>query len=379
MLASRVWPTAIIVVVAVSLFAIGASAVRKRPFTVSTNALPEAARQVALNAVPSLVTDAVLDDVSIAEPSNPVPSAAASSTPISLLFAGDVMLDRSVKIRSVHAGSRSYPFEKLDAAWVNGFDMAVANLEGPVTDKRRPPEKSIDFQFDPEVVTALQQSGFDAFSQANNHALDQGAVGYEDSVRRLREAGFLAFGHQVRDGIISLATTTLRGTNVAFLGWNTTDNPLDRTEARAAIQVAREQAIYVIAYLHWGPEYRDRPHPNEVELAHWLIDQGVDIVIGGHPHWVQGMSMYRGKPIVWSLGNFVFDQDFSVPTKQGLAVSLRLQDKNVSIELHPVRIDASQVSLETGQAKVNRLEAISRVSDEELQASIRNGVVEFKL
>ena len=297
----------------------------------------------------------------------------------SVLFLGDIMLDRSVKIRSVRAGSRSYPFLGLPTGCVDSFGYAVANLEGPVTDARRPPEKEIDFQFDPEVIPALQQTGIDAFSQANNHALDQGSAGYQDSVNRLRNAGFLVFGHQVQDGVIAVATTTIRGETFAFLGWNTPDNPLDRTQAKQAIELAKAQAQHVIAFMHWGPEYKDYAHSIDVDNAHWLIDEGVDVVIGGHPHWVQGISTYKGKPIAWSLGNFVFDQDFSLRTKQGLAVGLTFTENRVQFELFPMSIEKSQPKLEEGDAKTKRLEQLSEISDANLREAIRSGVVEFKL
>ncbi len=296
----------------------------------------------------------------------------------SLRFVGDIMLDRNVKIRSEKAGSRAYPFEKI-ASWLAEADYTIGNLEGPVTDKRRAPEKSIDFLFDPSVLPALTNAGFDAFSQANNHALDQGAVGYQDSVARLRQAGFLAFGHQVDDGIIALATTTIRETKFAFLGWNTTDNPMNRTQARQAISEARQEADHVIAFLHWGPEYRSTPHANEVELAHWLIDEGVDVVIGGHPHWTQGVSVYKGKPILWSLGNFVFDQDFSVPTNQGLGITLEYEEMRVRIHLHPMLITKSQPSLEEGEAKQKRLNDLAEISDASLHSEIEAGVIEISL
>lgn len=298
---------------------------------------------------------------------------------VDLLFVGDIMLDRGVRLRSVRAGTRSHPFLRLPEGWLSEPDLTIGNLEGPVTDQRRSPEKSIDFLFDPEVLPALKNQGFDLFSQANNHALDQGRLGYEDSIRRLREAGFLPFGHQVQDGSIALTTSTVEGIRLAFLGWNTTDNPLEKDEARQAIQLAQQQADHLIAYVHWGPEYRDRPHPNEVALAHWLVDEGVDVVIGGHPHWVQGISRYKGKMIAWSLGNFVFDQDFSVPTKQGLALRLSIAQTKMRVELHPVRIPLSQPELEEGAAKQERLDALAKISDVDLQDDVSRGVLSFDL
>ncbi len=290
-----------------------------------------------------------------------------------LLMVGDLMLDRTVATRTKQSGEPDYPFRKLPPGWTAGFDYSVANLEGSLTPTRRPPEKSIDFQFDPAWATILKDQGFDAFSQANNHALDQGSAGYADSVSRLRNAGFLVFGHQVDDGLIALATTTVNGQRLAFLGWNTTDNPIDLMQAKEAIGVAKAQADTMIAFMHWGLEYQDHPTADNVKLAHWLIDQGVDVVVGGHPHWVQGISIYQGKPIVWSLGNFVFDQDWSKETQQGLAIKLRITPDEVGITPVPLSIKLSQPKLEEGRALQDRLLSLAKISDEDVREEIMEG------
>ena len=303
----------------------------------------------------------------------PVATTTSVSTDISLLVVGDIMLDRNVAARTKKSGNPRYPFLQLPVDWVSGFDFALANLEGPVTPGRRPPVKSIDFQFDPAWTAVLKSQGWDGFSQANNHALDQGAAGYADSVSRLRQAGFVTFGHQVDDDLIALATTTVKGERFAFLGWNNTDNPVNRVQAAGAIATAKAESDLVIAYLHWGNEYRDRPDAQNVELAHWLIDQDVDIVIGGHPHWVQGFSSYKGKPIVWSLGNFVFDQDWSKETQQGLAIELSITPETIRILPVPLSIKVSQPKKEAGTILTARLEALAKISDRELQKVIKEG------
>ncbi len=294
-----------------------------------------------------------------------------------LLFVGDIMLDRNVARRMQEAKDPSYPFRRLPPGWFETFDYAIANLEGPVTDKRRAPEKSIDFQFDPSVIPMLKVQGIDAVSQANNHALDQGAVGYADSVRRLREAGFLVFGHQVQDDDIALATTTIRGKTFAFLGFNTTDNPLDRLQAESVIQHARKQADYVIVYMHWGAEYAHTPIPDVVNLAHWFIDQGVDVVMGGHPHWVQGIERYKEKPIVYSLGNFVFDQDFSSETKESMAMELQFDDTGIQLKPIPLVIEKSQPTLLEDESKNARLRALASYSATSLNDAILAGRILF--
>lgn len=297
----------------------------------------------------------------------------------SLLFVGDIMLDRTVQTRTTASKNPNYPFAKLPLGWLGSFDYTIANLEGPVTDKRRPPEKSIDFKFEPAWLPVLKNLGFDAFSQANNHALDQGRLGAADSSKRLTETGFLHFGDQVNDGDIALATTTVGKTRLAFLGWNTTDNPIVKEDAEAVIKKANEQSDLVIAYLHWGNEYRAKPDQSSVELAHWLIDQGVDVVVGGHPHWSQGASLYKGKPILWSLGNFVFDQDWSEETRYGLAASLELVDNKVAaINLYPLRIDLSQPRLLENEQKRLRLEELAKRSDADLADAVRSGRILVK-
>ncbi len=327
--------------------------------------------------VPTRLDPSPTVPIAVGPPSStfPVASLPDWKPEVSLLFVGDIMLDRNVRLRSLQAGTRAYPFANLPPRWFDTADFAIANLEGPVTDLRRAPEKSIDFLFEPEVMESLRATGIDAFSQANNHALDQGSAGYADSVTRLREAGFLVFGHQVQDGNISVATTTINGIRLAFFGWNTTDNPIDRAQAQETISRVRPEADVLIAYLHWGPEYRNTPHPNEVQTAHWLIDQGFDAIIGGHPHWVQGLSEYKGKPIAWSLGNFIFDQDFSVETRQGMAVRLVVDVRGVlSLELIPLQIDRSQPRVLEGSERQARLDALATISDSALASSTAAGL-----
>lgn len=294
-----------------------------------------------------------------------------------VVFVGDIMLDRKVAERTKNSKNPDYVFQRLPARWFETFDYAVANLEGPVTDQRRDPQKTIDFQFDPSVLPTLQRSGIDAVSQANNHALDQGRIGYEDSVRRLRQAGILVFGDQVHDDSVALATTTISGQSFAFLGFNTTDNALDRVQAEQVIQLAHQSASHTIVYMHWGNEYTHEPTVTMQKLAHWFIDKGVTMVIGSHPHWYQGIESYKGHPIVYSLGNFVFDQEFSVETRQGLAVGFTFSEQKILIEPIPVQIDLSQPRLVEGEERVKRLHDLATLSDPGLKMQIEQGKVEF--
>lgn len=298
--------------------------------------------------------------------------------PVTLLFVGDIMLDRTVATRIKKAKDPGYPFRRLPPGWFDEVDYAIANLEGPLTAIRRPPEKSIDFQFDPSATSTLKELGIDAVSQANNHALDQGRLGYEDSVKNLRDAGFLVFGDQVSDDEVALATTTIRGKRFAFLGFNTTDNPLDLDAASSTLATARANADHVLVFMHWGLEYRHDPPASVTSTAAWLIDHGADVVIGGHPHWVQGLATHQGKPIAYSLGNFVFDQDFSLETRQGLALKLTFYQNRLTLEPIPIQIDKSQPFIVEGEDKDQRLQDLAKISDEDLQEQIKEGRIEFE-
>lgn len=300
---------------------------------------------------------------------------------VSLLFVGDMMFDRTVAARMKKAGSSYYPFEKIGDFKAGGFghvDLLVGNLEGPVTGKKAAPVKEIDFGFDPFMAKVLADEGFDAVSQANNHTLDQGRGGAEESRKILTDNGLAVFGDQTRDDAAnSLGIIQANGRKVALVGFNITDNALDKDAARASIDRALIQADRTVVFIHWGNEYKAKPSPDQVALAHWFIGLGVDAVIGGHPHWMQGIESYGGKPIVYSLGNFIFDQDWSAETGYGLAVTLIFKDRQTALNLFPVQIDKSQPEILTGSSRQGRLDRLAEISDPGLSQSIKQGELVF--
>lgn len=314
------------------------------------------------------------------EPPSPFVKTLPSSPPrsITMFVAGDVMLDRTVATRITAAKNDQYSFLKVmsDPRFVLP-DIRLVNLEGPVTSKRAAPEKEIDFQFDPRFATVLKRIGIDAVSQANNHALDQGRAGAEESRQLLQAAGLTVFGDEVRDTEIALAAMEIRGHKIAFVGFNEASDSLDETQAAATLASARASAETVIVFMHWGEEYRDHPTAKQEARAHWLVDHGADIVLGAHPHWVESISSYKGHPILYSLGNFVFDQDWSVETRKGLALGLSLEDAGVTINLYPVQIDLSQPRFVEGAERDARLKELASISDEPMRAQILQGQVTF--
>lgn len=295
-----------------------------------------------------------------------------------MMVFGDMMFDRTVATRS--KGDLSYPFKKIigqEERFFRGQDLLLGNLEGPVTDTRLPPDKgNVDFMFNTTLPEILKRLGFDGVSQANNHAWDQGEAQAKSSASALEKAGLAVFGDQVReDEDSSVAIVERRGRKIALVGFNNTDNPLDRIIAEKTLASARSKADHLVVFMHWGEEYQAKPNKSQIDLAHWFVDQGVDAVIGGHPHWMQSVEVYRGRIIAYSLGNFVFDQDWSKETNQGLAVGLVLEGDASELYLYPVMLEKSQPRLLTAEERVKRLELLADISDASLAGQIKSGVI----
>jgi poly-gamma-glutamate synthesis protein (capsule biosynthesis protein) len=127
--------------------------------------------------------------------------------------------------------------------------------------------------------------------------------------------------------------------------------------------------------MHWGAEYQAKPNKTQTDLAHWFIDQGVDAIIGSHPHWMESVEVYRNRPIAYSLGNFIFDQDWSAETNLGLAAGLVLNEQGSELHLFPIQITKSQPRLLTGTDRQTRLDYLASISDPSLSSQIKQGVI----
>lgn len=251
-----------------------------------------------------------------------------------VLAFGDVMLDRTLRVSLTRYGN-AYPFEQV-RRMLNGSDLTVANLEGTITSfppKRLEPE-NILFTFDPGVAPALRSVGFDVFSLANNHIDDFGREGLLQTKDYLDAFELSHFGDYFnQQNIVSMQT--VRGMRIAFIGFHEFSYA-PREAVLDAIAAAKKDADAVIVYPHWGPEYELSPSTNQILLARQFIDAGADVVLGAHPHVVQPIEVYKGKLIVYSMGNFVFDQQFSNEVKNGLGIGLVIhRNKVLDVSLFP--------------------------------------------
>ncbi len=294
---------------------------------------------------------------------------------VTLLFVGDVMLSRGVGARMASQADWNFPFLKI-APTLREADLTFGNLECPVSDAGRNRHHLYSFRADPKAIEGLNFAGFDVMSVANNHMYDWGPEALVDTLRRLREAGIQPVGAGADDREAHYpALVEVKGLKIAFLAYvnvepkAATAGPekpgvawLDPARVMADIRFARPLADVVIVGLHWGIEYMTRPQPEQVELAHEMIDAGADLVVGGHPHVVQPLEEYQGRWIAYSLGNFVFDQK-APGTHAGLMLKVRISGREIT-EVLPVPIAIGRTTFQaelTSPRKPSRQKAPSGI------------------
>ncbi|MCM3787243.1 CapA family protein [Domibacillus indicus] len=181
-------------------------------------------------------------------------------------------------------------------------DLTTVNLETTLTEATEKAEKKFRFKGDPEYTQILTDAGIEAVNVANNHIFDYLEQGYEDTKANLKAANIGFFGYE--DSFL----TEVKGVKVGALGyegWADTAEIRDQMEADIA-QLREKGATIVIIHFHWGVERSYVPEESQKTLARFAVDAGADLVVGHHPHVVQGIEEYNGKFIVYSLGNFMF-------------------------------------------------------------------------
>lgn len=181
-------------------------------------------------------------------------------------------------------------------------DLTIANFEGTLTDSEDREDKEYAFKAPAEYAGILTSGSVEAVNTANNHSHDYGNQGYEDTISALDNAGILNFGYD------KTLVTEVKGIKVGLVGIYELKDHLERKEQlkQNIAKVKAEGAQITIVIFHWGNEKEEVPDSNQTTLAHLAIDEGADLVCGHHPHVLQGIEEYKGKNIVYSLGNFCF-------------------------------------------------------------------------
>jgi poly-gamma-glutamate synthesis protein (capsule biosynthesis protein) len=278
-------------------------------------------------------SDAIPLVSSIIETENP-----PVSQPIRALFVGDIMLDRWVANHAAKYGTASL-FANIRPLF-EGNDLIVGNLEGTITSQPSVTQNGsglLQFTFSPQLVRdTLVPLGFTAVSIANNHTLNFGQSGYEETKTNLVKDAILSFGSPSNSENLS-TQKEINGKLFCLVGYEEFINS-DPQPILDEIRSLRTSCYRIIVFTHWGVEYIPEPTDNQKALAHAFIDAGADVIIGSHPHIVQPLEIYKNKAIFYSLGNFMFDQYFSFETTHGLAVQIDFSDAETHFTLVPVTI-----------------------------------------
>jgi gamma-polyglutamate biosynthesis protein CapA len=297
--------------------------------------------------------------------------------PVEILFVGDIMLDRSVRSK-IDAYGFDYLFEDIKSIF-EGADLVVGNLEGTVTQNPSVSQKNngvLRFTFATSTAFKLRELGFTHVSLANNHALDFGEFGFEDTEHYLTNAGLYFFGSPHNDRN-SLSMPIVNEEKICLLGYHSLFNASTATTI-SELGKSANFCDYTIIFAHWGEEYQDKPEESTRGLARSFIDAGADLIIGAHPHVIQPVEIYKGKAIFYSLGNFVFDQDFSTETRQGLAVRLELTDKTQRLHLIGIEMERSRLYFPEKEAFQPRLDVLVSELPSDLKAKADvDGVLEL--
>ncbi|TCZ70214.1 CapA family protein [Paenibacillus albiflavus] len=313
------------------------------------------------------------------EPQNSVSQAEVpENEDVSIVIMGDILLGDTVYPHLERNGFE-YPYREIKPI-LEKADVAVGNLEFAVTTRGVKENKTWTFRAGPEVLPAMVEAGFDAVSLANNHAIDYGRQGLLDTLDNVKQAGMGLFGAgQDEKEAYSPWVIEKGGKKFAFLGfsrivrsetWKATPTQPGVAEthqtdrALAAIGRAKENNDVVIVYPHWGTENTTEVEPYQHKLAQAYIDAGADLVIGAHPHMLQGLEQYKGKWIMYSLGNFIFQTIEERPLTWDTVIleAKFAKDGQVDLKLHPFLTTAAQPKKMSTEAEKRLFQRLTDIS-----------------
>ncbi len=259
---------------------------------------------------------------------------------ISLLVTGDIMPGRSVNKYLRETGDFDQPFRSM--SYLKEDDIVFVNLESPVTDWCETRLGGFKFCSDARIIPAMLNAGIDIANIANNHINNEGDEGVKQTIDLLQAVGIKVTGTSVS------VKVNVRGKTFGFLGYNEVGkNPIgisggNKTRMVEDIKKLDQEVDNVIVQFHWGVEYTNKPNTYQIDLAHAAIDVGADLVVGDHPHWVQGLEIYKDKLIAYSHGNFIFDQQWSKETQEGVVGEYLFNEKGlVDANFYPIVVDES--------------------------------------
>lgn len=218
-------------------------------------------------------------------------------------------------------------------------DLSIGNMEGVLSDKalKNAFDKPFSFKGSSRYTQILTTAGFEAMNVANNHSRDYGKQGFEDTIEHLRASGLATFG----EGLVHIYEVNgIKFGLAGHRGWNLGI----KDQVKREIQALRAQGADVVIFtFHWGEERKHFPNATQRALAHFTIDSGADMVIGHHPHVLQGVEEYKGRKIIYSLGNFIYGGAKNPSDKDSMIYQTRF------IRFSPKAVSADEQEQEIAQ------------------------------
>jgi len=298
------------------------------------------------------------------------PDSVAAGPSVTIAAGGDTTLGYNLEAHFDQQRQAGVPDAELFPIYFAGVkplleaaDLAVVNLECPFTERGRKLPKNFNFRARRELARILQEGSVDVVSLANNHTSDWGKDGVRDTIRTLDRAGIAHFGAEMNlDRARHGAIVERNGMKVGFLGWYFQADP-DMLEPEAVYATARRAGVAgcykdmgcvrrqieedvprlasradaVVPFFHWGKEGSYEVREYQVELAHLCVDLGSKAVLGAHPHRLQGVEIYRGAPIFYSLGNFVYGGIKEPQDTLTMVARIRLSAAGAQADVVPVQ------------------------------------------
>jgi poly-gamma-glutamate capsule biosynthesis protein CapA/YwtB (metallophosphatase superfamily) len=269
-----------------------------------------------------------------------------------MLVGGDVMLGRSVNTRSIKYKDFNFPFLKI-RDYLSSADLTMVNLETPVTEKCSPTDSGMIFCAPNESLVGLKWSGVDVVNLDNNHTLNHGDNGYEQTKKYLTQYGLSYFDDE------NFYLNEIKGVKVGVLGFDLVSNHRSERIQKMLALVSQKAEIcdLLVVNLHWGEEYVNIPSDWMRNIAKDLVVNGTDLIVGHHSHVIGGYEEIEGVPVIYSLGNLVFDQMWSEETRLGMMMKFTYEGTRlVGKEYSPVKIyDYGQPRLVDNISDKNKL------------------------
>lgn len=290
---------------------------------------------------------------------------ATTTVPIRITFAGDLMMDWSVKT-TINKKGVDYPFQQVKKE-VSKSDFAVVNLETAVTTKTNKYPKEYNFKSNPSALQGVKNAGFDMVSLANNHSMDFRQEGFIDTMNALKkyQLPYIGAGFNSKEAYTA-KTYTIKGKKVTFLGfskvlpdknWVAQSNRAGIADGynlsliTSTIKKSKVNSDYLFVYMHWGVERSKRPEAFQRTWAKKMIDAGADAVIGSHSHVLQGFEYYKGKPIAYSLGNFLFPNYVTGDKAQTGLLHIDINQNKLTMNFVPYKIYKDQIIAQSNTTK----------------------------